>query len=88
MIPLDDLNATQSRRTLTFAARILKGLHLDGPLLTGILMVCAVGLVVLYSAGSQNPDLIIRQVIRICVALVVMLVVAQVPPNYLRMWSP
>jgi len=88
MIPLDDLNATQSRRTLSFAARILKGLHLDGPLLTVILMVCALGLVVLYSAGSQNLDLIVRQVIRICIALGVMLLVAQVPPNFLRLWSP
>ena len=88
MIPLDDLNATQSRRTLSLAARLLKGLHLDGPLLGGILMICAVGLVVLYSAGNQNPDLVLRQLARISVGLVVMLLVAQIPPNYLRMWSP
>jgi rod shape determining protein RodA len=75
-------------RPISVAQRLLTGLHLDGPLLFGILLVSSFGLFVLYSAGGQNSDLLVRQAIRIGVAVFVMLIIAQIPPKILRMWAP
>jgi rod shape determining protein RodA len=75
-------------RPISVAQRLLTGLRLDGPLLFAILAVCACGLFVLYSAGGYNQDLLVRQSVRIGIAVVVMLVVAQIPPKMMRMWTP
>jgi rod shape determining protein RodA len=67
---------------------ILQRLHLDGPMLGGLLLISALGLVVLYSAVAQNMDLWLQQCIRLFVSLVAMLIVAQLPPDWLRRWTP
>ena len=54
--------------------------HIDAPLLLGILALSLVGYVVLYSASDQNMDLIIRRSIHLTMALVVMFAIAQIPP--------
>ena len=68
--------------------RLMRRLHLDGPLLGGILLICALGLVVLYSAVGENMRLWLNQVVRLGVALVAMFIVAQLPPDLLRRWTP
>ena len=68
--------------------RLLRQLHIDGPLLTGLLLICALGLVVLYSAVGESSRLLLNQSIRLGVAIVAMLVVAQMPPDFLRRWTP
>ncbi|MDH4030975.1 MAG: FtsW/RodA/SpoVE family cell cycle protein, partial [Chromatiales bacterium] len=75
-------------KPISVAQRLLAGLHLDGPLLMALLTVCGLGLFVLYSAGGQNTDLIVRQGVRIAVASVTMLVIAQIHPKFLRLWAP
>ena len=67
---------------------ISERLHLDLPLLFGLLLLCFVGLVVLYSAGGESIDLIRRQGIRMLLAFAVMLVLAQVAPSHLLYWTP
>jgi len=67
---------------------LLQRLHLDGPLLGALLMICGFGLVVLYSAVAQNMDLWLQQLIRLFVALAAMLIVAQLPPDLMRRWTP
>jgi rod shape determining protein RodA len=67
---------------------MLRRLRVDGPLLGGILLICALGLVVLYSAVGESTRLLINQVIRLGVALIAMFVAAQVPPDFLRRWTP
>ena len=67
---------------------LLQRLYLDGPMLGGLLLIGALGLMVLYSAVAQNMDLWIQQCIRLFVALIAMLVVAQLPPDLLRRWTP
>jgi rod shape determining protein RodA len=69
-------------------ARALRGLHIDGPLLGGLLLISALGLVVLYSAVGESMRLRLNQLIRLGVALVAMLVVAQFSPDFLRRWTP
>lgn len=75
-------------RALSFAGRLLRKLCIDGPLLIALLLLAGAGLFVLYSAGGQQTDLVLRQLLRVGVALAALLVVAQIPPKYLRMWSP
>lgn len=62
-------------------------LHLDGPLLIGILVLGAFGLLVLFSATEQDPGKEEAQMLRLALAMVGMLVVAQIPPRTLRGWS-
>jgi len=72
----------------TKAEGLLAHLHLDLPLLTGLVLLCGFGLMVLYSAGGQDMGLIQRQIIRLGVAFAVMVTLAQVPPQSLRRWAP
>lgn len=68
--------------------QIFRRLRIDGLLLGGILLICALGLVVLYSAVGENMRLWTSQVIRLGVALVAMLIAAQMSPDFLRRWTP
>jgi len=68
--------------------QIFRRLRIDGLLLGGILLICALGLVVLYSAVGENMRLWTSQVIRLSVALVAMLIAAQMSPDFLRRWTP
>ncbi len=67
---------------------ILQALHLDAPLVGLLLLVSALGLVVLYSAGGMGTALIGKQAIRLTVAFAVLFVSAQIPPRLLRQWAP
>lgn len=62
-------------------------LHIDFPLLFGILVLCAVGLVVIYSAGGQDINLVYRQAVKLLIALVGMVIIAQLPPAEIARWS-
>ena len=73
---------------LSGIGNVLQRLHLDGPLLGGLLAISMLGLVVLYSAVAQNFDLWLQQLIRLFVAIVAMLIVAQLPPDLMRRWTP
>jgi len=75
-------------RPITIAQRLLADLHLDGPLLVGIALVAGLGLFVLYSAGGQESGLLVGQSLRIGVAAFGMLIIAQIPPKFLRLWTP
>ena len=63
-------------------------LHIDTPLLAGVIIMCLLGLVVLYSASEQSIDLVAKQGLRMFVGLVVMLFIAQIPPQRLAHWAP
>lgn len=63
-------------------------IHIDLPLLIGLLLLCGFGLIVLYSATGQDMGQINRQMIRLGVAFIAMLVVAQIHPASLKRWSP
>lgn len=63
-------------------------IHIDLPLLAGLLLVSAVGFIILYSAGGQKIDLLIRQATRMGAAYITMLFLAQIHPHHLRRHSP
>jgi len=68
--------------------RGIRRLNIDGPLLGGLLLICALGLIVLYSAVGEDMRLWLNQLARLGVALVVMFVAAQFSPDFLRRWTP
>lgn len=61
---------------------------MDLPLALSSLAVCALGLVILYSAVDQDMPLLLRQVVRLSVAVLAFVVAAQVTPSTLRLWTP
>ncbi len=63
-------------------------LHLDLPLLSGIILLVVFGFFILYSASNESWAEVIRQSIRFLFALGVMLLVAQVPPHKWYQYSP
>ena len=67
---------------------LVRRLNIDGPLLVGIILISVFGLFVLYSASGENSQVLINQSIRLGVALIAMLIVAQLPPDFLRRWTP
>jgi len=62
--------------------------QMDFPLLVSLLLLIGFGLVVLYSASGQDMSVVYRQGTRLGVGLVAMLVLSQVPPHILRLWTP
>ena len=63
-------------------------LHLDIPLLSCLLLLCLIGLMVLYSAGGQDLQFVLRQGLRMCLGLILMLYLAQLTPAQIERWSP
>ncbi len=62
--------------------------HLDGPLLTGLVVLSAMSLLVLYSSGGEDTGLVWRQFVRLFVALIALVALTMVSPESLRRWSP
>jgi len=65
-----------------------QALHLDWPLLVGLLLLVTVGLIVLYSASNQSFATISRQGIRMLIAFLSMWLLAQIPPSKYQTWAP
>jgi rod shape determining protein RodA len=60
---------------------IWQSLHIDLPLLIGLLLLITLGLFIVYSAGGQKIDVVIKQFIHSGIALMVMLAIAQIKPH-------
>jgi len=63
-------------------------LHIDFPLFISLLILLTLGLFVLYSATGKNMSIVNRQIIHIVIAVVLMLVIAQIRPRTIQFWSP
>ncbi|MBF7072624.1 rod shape-determining protein RodA [Glaciecola sp. MH2013] len=68
----------------TAKTTFLERLHIDGFLLFALVCLMGVGLVTIYSSGGQDWDLVNRQLTRLGIALLVMVVLAQIPPMAYR----
>ena len=62
-------------------------IHIDFILLALIFVLCLCGLIILYSASGQNIDLVYSQATKLFIALLCMILVAQVPPANLNRLS-
>jgi rod shape determining protein RodA len=63
-------------------------LHLDLPLLIALGVLVGLGFIVLYSASNQSLHMVISQFFHLLVAVVIMILVAQLPPWWLERWAP
>jgi len=63
-------------------------LRLDGPLLFALILLCGLGLIVVYSASGESTDLLIRQLTRMALGFGILVVLAQLPPLLYRTWAP
>ena len=68
--------------------RGFKGFVVDMPLLLIVLAIVGLGMVVLYSAVSEDTGLLLRQGMRFAVGLAAFFLIAQIPPHYLRIFTP
>ncbi len=67
---------------------LLQAIHLDPPLMGGLLVLITMGLFVLYSASGAHMDTILRQLTRILIGWVAMMFMAQIPPHAYKRWTP
>ena len=67
---------------------LLQRFHIDLPLLSSLLALIVSGLIVLYSASNQNISMMLQQIIRLIIALIIMFIFAQIPPEKYRLWAP
>ncbi|MCW9023483.1 MAG: rod shape-determining protein RodA [Gammaproteobacteria bacterium] len=63
-------------------------LHIDWALFIALLLLAGVGLFVLYSAGDKSMELVSRQGMRVLIAFLVMIAIAQFSPYSIQFWSP
>lgn len=81
-------SGSYTRRTVTRGARVLTSLKLDGPLLIGLGLIAAYGLIVMYSASGQHLESVLKAAGRMGIGTLAMLALAQVKPGMLRRLSP
>jgi rod shape determining protein RodA len=67
---------------------LFERLHIDLPLLLGILLVMAFGLVVMYSASGQDLVMMDRQAMRMILAIGVLIFLAQLSPRTYESLAP
>jgi rod shape determining protein RodA len=84
----DSLDTSRTQRTFTGSARLLMALHLDGPLFIGLCLLSGVGMIVLFSASGRSSEVLEAQLIRFVLAVVAMIVLAQLPPRLIRTITP
>ena len=72
------------RRNKSFAAKV----HIDLPLLAGLLILMGFGLMVLYSASGESQLQLRAQIIRLLIAFGVMVFFAWIPPRVYKKWTP
>ncbi len=82
------LESSRTQRTLTFSARLLQGLQVDGPLLIGLCLAGAVSIVVLFSASGRSFEVLEQQGLRFTLALLAMCALARISPRVLRTATP
>lgn len=79
---------TAKAAPLSNFAGLMRRMHIDGPLLGALILISGFGLLILYSAVGESNRLLMNQAVRLGVAFVAMLVVAQLSPDFLRRWTP
>lgn len=72
----------------TLSPGLAMRLHLDAPLLAGLAVLMLGGLAVLYSAGGESLEMVVRQCVRFGAGLTALFLLAQIPPRSYRFWAP
>jgi rod shape determining protein RodA len=67
---------------------LAEALHLDIPLLLGVVALAITSLFVLYSASGQTIEVVWKQSLHYVLAFAAMLGLAQAPPDVIKRWTP
>lgn len=67
---------------------ILRRLNIDITMFCLLLLLCAGGLFILYSASGQNIGMVYRQMVYLGLGFFIMLVIAQIDPRWFQMSAP
>ena len=67
---------------------IWRSIHADPPLLVGVILLCAFGLFVLYSASGGELAVVRRQALIMLAGILIMFIVSQFNPHVIRRWAP
>lgn len=87
MSPTDSHQFANENR-ISSGRQLLQRLHLDFPLLLGLLILAIIGGFVLYSASDRDTELLVRHALRFLVGFILMVGLAQLRPEAIRVWSP
>ncbi|MGH8123156.1 MAG: rod shape-determining protein RodA [Rudaea sp.] len=82
------MSATLALRARAFFLSLLRRPSVDLPLACALALLAAVGLVTLYSASDLDTHTVLNQGARFVLGAVLMLLIARVPPQTLRKWTP
>lgn len=82
------LDTSRTQRTLTGSARLLMALHLDGPLFIALCLIASIGITVVFSASGRSLLVLEAQVMRFGLAVIAMIMLAQIPPRVIRAAIP
>ena len=63
-------------------------IHIDPWLLLILVTICFVGLTILYSASTQDTAMVLRQMRSYGIGFFVLIIMAQIPPNLYRSFTP
>lgn len=85
---LGDSQPSTARRTLSASTRLLSEMRLDPPLFAALCAIAGLGVLILYSASGQNFAVARGQFLRLILGIATILILARVPPKYLRMFAP
>lgn len=81
-------NTWRSRNLIKGSNSALHLLKLDGPLLLLISIACLLGVFILFSASNESSEVLMRQLLRIGVAFIALLISAQIPTDLIKRISP
>lgn len=82
------LDTSRTQRTFTGSARLLMALHLDGPLFIALCLIAGIGVTVVFSASGRSLLVLEAQVMRFGLAVIAMIMLAQIPPRIIRAATP
>lgn len=82
-------NETRSEQFLpsSWLGNLLRKLHIDIPLFIGLMLICILSFLILYSAGGQETAILTRQATRMGVAIVFMTLLAHINPYQFKRHS-
>ena len=63
-------------------------IRIDPILFILLVVICAMGLITLYSAGRQDMDLVAAQAMRMLLGFILMIIIAYLPPQFLKTMTP
>ena len=78
------MNSEVDSEQISYGRRLLDALRIDPVMLALLVILSAIGVVLLYSAGGANQDLMVRQAVRLLIAFILLIVVANIPLRLLK----